>query len=283
MSQEAPGFHGEALNYFEGSEAYSFLLQVSTGLMSEMRGEADVFGQMKTAWKNFTGDRIALDHCMNKLFEDTKEIRAQYLQNVGSGSYGSIVRRLIRSHSASETEPVLLVGAGHLAQTIAPWLMDHPLWISNRSSENLHKLIEDLVIKARPDDTARIKAITSEKVEAEAWARAVHVVICIPVDSERDAWRIQNWEAGSKSRARTGSIIHLGALRAQTQQWSHLSGFHPLEDIFALQKLQSEACATQFERALKACHEKARLRMLSDSAGASISLAHGWEDLAAFA
>jgi len=47
-----------------------------------------------------------------------------------SASYGSQVRRLLGDDAAAG--PTLLIGAGQLAQAIAPWLTGSELWLSNR-------------------------------------------------------------------------------------------------------------------------------------------------------
>src|SRR4051794_35162047 len=39
---------------YKGQEAYRFLLQVATGLASEVVGETDIFGQIKEAWRKVT-------------------------------------------------------------------------------------------------------------------------------------------------------------------------------------------------------------------------------------
>jgi hypothetical protein len=52
-----------------------------------------------------------------------------------------------------------------------------------------------------------------------------------------------------------------------------------LDDLFALEKSQGAVRSTQIIQAARACEEKAKLRSL----GSSITIPHGWEDLALFA
>ena len=252
---------------YAGIAAYLFLLRVATGLESQIPGETDVFGQVKEAWKNSAQNRALtkeLDFWMQRLFEDTKEVRSQYLQNVGGASYGSLVRKIIHDHGTRG--PILIVGAGKIAQSIVPYLLEHELWLMNRGKENLRKFHEE--ISALPG--AKVRMILTSEDEARALASAEHAIICVP--------------AGVGFPPRSGcekmkSIIHLGGLRHQCGGWNQLPGFHPLDDLFELQKNQGELRFTQLARAAKACEEKAKLRSL----GASLTIAHGWEDLALFA
>lgn len=269
-----------AVEIFEGAQAYAFLLRVATGLESELKGETDIFGQLKGAWAAFekTGAPMAgrLGGIFQKLFEDAKEVRALYLQNIGGGasgnagsnpSYGSLVRRLLRDHSTGPHEKLLIIGAGHIAHSVAPWLTEHELWIWNRSPQSAERLVAELRSKG-----ARARVVPADD-EARAWSEASHAVICIPADPETDRRRIDAWSEGLCD-AGGRSVIHLGGFRAELGAWNELPNIHPLDDLFELQKRQNEARADQFARALRACEQKAQLRTLSG---------HGWEDLAIFA
>lgn len=257
------------LEVFEGADAYRFLLRVATGLESQIVGETDIFGQLKEAWrKNGTGAELGV--LMQRLFEDTKDIRSRYLQNMGGASYGSLVRMMLRSSQG----PTLIVGAGQLAQSVAPYLLDQELWLSNRSAENLRSLHASLVARELSEGsvTPRMRVISKEE-EAAAWSKAASVVVCIPFDAATDAERVA-WRAN-----RAGPVIHLGGHREAAGDWNKIPGFQALDDVFALQKAQGDVRMTQVQQAARACDEKAKLRTL----GASVTLPHGWEDLALFA
>ena len=94
--------------------AYRLLLEISTGLKSAIQGETDIFGQLKNAWQQFETQRPdkakEISSWIIKLFEDTKEIRCQYLQNIGGDAYGSLVRKLLRP---SEKQKSLSVNSSH--------------------------------------------------------------------------------------------------------------------------------------------------------------------------
>jgi glutamyl-tRNA reductase len=268
------------MGVFSGGEAYRFLLRVSTGLESQVRGETDIFGQLKQAWQAFEAaepdSARDIRPWMLKIFEDTKEIRARHLQHVGGESYGSLVRMLLRK-AGHEAGPVLIVGAGHIARSIAPWIAENDLWLWNRSAAGLKVLTDDLLSRG----AARLRVVADHEI-ARAWSEAAHVIVCIPLDAAEDEARIRDFEAGFRS-GQVRTVIHLGTMREQAGAWNWLPSFFALDDLFALQKAQGERRHESFGKAEKACDEKALLRGLAGSPTGSATLPHGWEDLAAFA
>jgi hypothetical protein len=64
-------------------DAYAFLLRFACGLESKLVAETEIFGQIKQAWRDFSEPRLALARQLSpwiqQLFQDAKEIRAQYL------------------------------------------------------------------------------------------------------------------------------------------------------------------------------------------------------------
>jgi hypothetical protein len=264
-----------ALEQFEGAAAYAFLLRICCGLESKLVAETEIFGQIKQAWRNFSshGSPLAqqLSPWMQHLFRDAKEIRAQYLGNLGSASYGSQVRRLLGDHAAAG--PTLLIGAGQLAQSIAPWLTGSELWLSNRTAARSRELARELS-KRSPERPVRV---FEDGIQGElaGWRGAHQIVICVPPDADLDRLRIAAW------RERTGGggrIIHLGAGAEGAAPWKELPEFVSLGALFDMLQAHSDVRRRQIERARAACREKALLRGL----GANASHPHSWEDLAAF-
>jgi hypothetical protein len=264
------------LQAFEGHEAYAFLLRFACGLESRLVGETEIFGQVKQAWNAFTCEPSPLAHelspWMQRLFQDVKEIRARYLASMGSASYGSQVRRLLGEPTPGAT--TLLVGAGQLAEAIAPWLEGGELQIWNRTTERAVELARELI--KRPG-TRQIRVLEGHEAEIEAWNRARDVIVCIPADPDRDPARIAAWNARAD---RSGRLIHLGLSDAGLHaHWGGASDLLDLGKLFDLLRSQTEQRRRAVERARRGCAEKALLRSL----GPSTSSAHGWEDLAAFA
>lgn len=257
-----------------GEAAYQLLLSVACGLESQILGETNIFGQLKEAWERFSAQspHSALTSIFQKIFEDTKDIRSQYLRNSGGTSYGALVRKIF--HNAKS--PILLWGAGDIAQSVAPWLLDHELWLINRDSERLAAFHKKLSIHPN----ARLRIIPKGE-ESRALTEANHLVVCIPFDSKNDSERIRLWNQGAQARAlrsHSNSVVHLSGPRSQAGEWNSLSNFYCLDDLFALQESQGESKMTQIRQAKKACADRAKLRAL----GTSLSIAHGWEYLAAF-
>ncbi len=260
---------------YVGVEAYEFLLRVACGLESAIAGESDVFGQLKVAWKSFSASRSdasrALEPLMQRLFEDVKEIRARHLSALGATTYGSLARTLL---GANADAPTLLIGAGQMARSVLPYLPGRPLWIANRTPARAATLLDGVRGSASSLD---IQLLSVEpQAELAAWQRATNVVVCVPADAERDASRVQAW---SRRPTSAGQLLHLGILTTADTPWASVAGITTLNDLFTRQSANQDHRQLRFERARRACRERARLRNL----GGPVNLAHGWEDLSLFA
>ncbi|HEY7929719.1 MAG TPA: hypothetical protein VID71_06890 [Steroidobacteraceae bacterium] len=265
-----------ALESFEGTDAYAFLLRFACGLESKLVAETEIFGQIKQAWREFSGRTSPLARQLSPwvqlLFQDVKAIRAQHLVHLGSASYGSLVRRLLGDEPVPQG-PTLLLGAGQLAQSVAPWLRGSELWLYNRTPERAHELARELAKRwgERP-----VRVIDGGlEAELAAWRAASHVVACIPPDPQRDRARAAAWRERSQAG---GRVIHLGLGEQAAAPWSELPELMSLGGLFDMLRSHSQQRARQLRLAHHACQEKAVLRSLA--AGASHS--HSWEDLAAF-
>jgi glutamyl-tRNA reductase len=267
---------------FEAAEAYAFLLRFACGLESKLLGETEIFGQIKESWRAFSASASLqsrqLASCVQSLFQDTKEVRANQLSALGSASYGSQVRRLLGTVSAG---PTLLVGAGQLAQSVAPWIETNELLLWNRTTDRAHE-VAALVQERHAQRVCRVLE-SSLEAELAGWSQAGDVVICVPADATRDVARIAAWRARS---GHTGRIVHLGLgtsgadpTDASEMAWAGVPGLTSLTALFDMLRAQSDLRRVQVTRARRACAEKAVLRSL----GSNATQPHGWEDLAAFA
>ena len=258
-------FTSLARRHFEGTDAYEYLLRFACGLESEIKGETDVFGQVKTAYKNLLEQSFELSQSMRsiflKLFEDTKEIRAQHLQGIGGNTYGALARRLM---NPTTQDRVLVIGAGEISKSVAPYFADFSLKIWNRSAERLQLLGVELAKKGHTP-----ALFTCEKELAASISEATLIIIATPFGSTIDAYVNEHRSEGSR-------FLHLGA---QEHEINTLP-FHTLSlsDLFAIEQEQSQFRQKQVNQAIFACHERSLLRNLSQS----IHIAHGWEDLAVF-
>jgi hypothetical protein len=266
---------------FEGVDAFSFLLRFACGLESKLVAETEIFGQIKQAWREFS-DRQPAGECslarqlspwMQWLFQDAKAIRAQFLAKLGSASYGSQVRRLLGEDARNGS--ILLVGAGQLAQSVAPWLTGSELLLSNRTPARALELAREL---AKRDVNRPVRVLEAGfDAELAAWRQVRHVILCVPADEMLDARRIAAWRDRPGASGDAGRIVHLG-LGSQVSAWNDLPGLVSLGALFDMLQAQSELRRRQISQARRVCLEKALLRSL----GANSSHPHSWEDLTAF-
>jgi len=251
-----------------GSDAYEFLLRVATGLASQLAGETNIFGQLKAAWNHDAPKTPWLQW----LFADAKEIRARHLSEVGGASYGRSVRQLLRQPGREPLAgPVLLVGAGDMAESVAPWLRAWPLQVLNRTDARAEALVAQL--REQPGEAVSAVPVRHQEL---AWRSAGAVVVCIPADAQADALFL-HWLELSLHGADV-PVIHLGVHRVEAGCWTGLADFRCLEDVYALQSQADDRRDRQLAAARTACSERARHRAL----GLSLSHPHGWEDLPAF-
>jgi Glutamyl-tRNAGlu reductase, N-terminal domain len=264
-----------AIETFAGADAYAFLLRFACGLESKLVAETEIFGQIKQAWREFSERRSPLARQLSPLiqllFQDAKAVRAQCLAKLGSASYGSQVRRLLGEDAKGG--PTLLIGAGQLAQSVAPWLTGSELWLWNRTPERAEELAREL---AKRDPQRPVRVIDKgADAELAAWRAARNVILCVPADDRQDSARVQAWAQRSD---RNGRVVHLGLGAQGATPWNELSDLVSLGALFDMLQAQTEQRRRQIERARRACLEKALLRSL----GAHSSHPHSWEDLAAF-
>jgi len=110
---------------YRGEFAYQFLLEVICGLHSPLVGETEVYGQFKNTVAQFpfplTPWGSQLKRFFKALFEDAKQIRQNHLVELGSQSYGSVVRRELRKFNGGLTR-IEVLGAGQLVKEILPWI-----------------------------------------------------------------------------------------------------------------------------------------------------------------
>jgi hypothetical protein len=262
-----------------GAEGYRFLLQLACGLESEIAGETEILGQIKQTWRDYEAAQPqaakALRPWIQRLLQDTKEIRSEYVVSLGSATYGSLVRRLL---GGTLTGPTLLVGAGQLAETILPFLDTGEVLVWNRS----HERGEAMLARQRAAQVQGRVQLLESTTEAEdaAWRRAQDVVVCIPADSRRDAQRVQLWHHHGSA---AGRVLHLGINGPEGTAWAGVPRLATLRELFGLRDTQATQRDAQLARARRACANKAQLARLDDADGSRAgSSNHGWEDLAVF-
>lgn len=134
------------LELLSGEEAYEKLLELICGLHSPILGETEVFGQFKDAVQKFLASNTQSDSFdqafrawANGLLEDAKLVRRSHLQNLGSQSYGSLVRRELREFGSSAVD---ILGAGRLVCDILPWISKKSDRVANEITVHCRDLVK---------------------------------------------------------------------------------------------------------------------------------------------
>ncbi|MES2965397.1 MAG: hypothetical protein V4760_16060 [Bdellovibrionota bacterium] len=158
-----------------GEEAYAFLLEVICGLRSPLLGETEVYGQFKNAASSFTVPATPwgglVSRTFKNLFEDAKKIRQAHLEDLGSQSYGSILRRELKGLSR-----VHVIGSGHLVQEILPWIAKDgtSIVIHCRDLAKAEKSLGELA--------AKVELVSLD--ERRSLAAAEAVIVAAPVSAK---------------------------------------------------------------------------------------------------
>ena len=261
---------------YSGTEAYAFLLRFACGLESRLVGECEIFGQIKESWREFASApnplSRKLDGWVQRLFKDTKEVRAGPLSRLGSASYGSQVRRLLGAVSEG---PTLLVGAGQLAQAVAPWIET-----AGTAAVESHG---GPGARAGATGPGAPPAARLPRARGDGSRRARSLVARRRRDPVRAGGRGARCGAhllpGRREPRTAAASFTWGSASRTTRSWAQVSGLTSLAALFDMLRTQSDQRGLQVARARRACAEKAVLRSL----GPNATEAHGWEDLAAFA
>jgi hypothetical protein len=226
------------IDWYRGSDAYSFLLQTATGLNSSIPGEPNVLGQFRHGWQQWRNNAGAEDvrrlhTMMHQLFTDSRGIRREYLQGIGGSSYGTLVRKLLNPTSDAR---VLFIGTGKLARSMLSLFRSCEIALWNHQPPGF-ALADEINVYA-PEEAAA----------AAAWA--THTVLTTPPDRLND----RRW-AGLLGDATQG-VVHLGRRSADPGIWSQWSGagsYFCLDDVFELRNRQSSVRSLQIRRARNAC------------------------------
>lgn len=120
-----------------GQEALNFLLEVLCGLHSPVLGETEVLGQFKNfiQSRRDAGDFLFSENqkWLQFLMAEVKRVRSDFVNGLGSNSYGSLIRRHTRDHNS-----ITLLGAGQLVSEILPWVaLKQNLQVVSRAPEKL--------------------------------------------------------------------------------------------------------------------------------------------------
>jgi len=150
-------FHGidkdqlsDCFYFYTDREALSHLVKVASGLDSMVLGEPQVFGQIKTSYKEAKKEGYlggSLDGILQQIFAIAKKARSTTGLGNKPLSLASVAVQLAVEKFGGDlvNSSALIVGAGHNASLIARYLHkqgNHSLFIANRTHEKAKKLAQ---------------------------------------------------------------------------------------------------------------------------------------------
>jgi glutamyl-tRNA reductase len=154
-----------------GLDAHRFLVEICSGLHSPLFGETEVFGQFRAFRAAHEQEWDARwKELLDAVEEDVRKLRRTHLVDIGSQSYGSLARRHL-----PEGESVVVVGGGHLAQELLPWLEGRSVTVAVRD----------------PGKVSFANAVSFGELAAkeahvrDAHVRDAHWLIAAPVSNEQ--------------------------------------------------------------------------------------------------
>lgn len=101
---------------YVGPKAYVFLLEIICGLHSPIVGETEVFGQFKNFMAHWLSHQPEHSGLAQRVLADAKALRSRHLSRLGNQSYGSWLRKNVK------TTDVHILGGGHLVREVLPYL-----------------------------------------------------------------------------------------------------------------------------------------------------------------
>lgn len=169
-----------------GPQALSFLLEVLCGLHSPVLGETEVLGQFKNfiQGRREVGDSFFSENqkWLQFLMSEVKRLRSEYVNGLGSNSYGSLIRR-----RSKEFQGVSLLGAGQLVREILPWMS------SKKSMQVISRDPRKLQVFADKWSHLKLETYGQNNPAHEV------LVIAAPLDDQKIVQLLQ--EYGSQTRA----------------------------------------------------------------------------------
>jgi glutamyl-tRNA reductase len=131
-------------------EVLKHIIEVSSGLDSQMVGETDIFKQMKEAYeyaRNEGTTGMVLNRMFERSFQAAKKARAHTGITRGNISIGNVAVNLAsRIFGKLEGSRVLLIGSGEVAEQTAQALISRgvdDITVTSRTYENAHRVARE--------------------------------------------------------------------------------------------------------------------------------------------
>lgn len=139
----------------ENTDALKHLFRVASGLDSQVLGETQILGQVKSAWLIACDKKTSTD-ALDKMFKKAqgvgKKVRAETGISQGNTSLGSIaINMLEEEFDDLQKRTVLIIGAGKIGTLVSRYLKEknmHGIFVANRTYERALELAEICAGKA---------------------------------------------------------------------------------------------------------------------------------------
>ncbi|MDB5232225.1 MAG: hemA [Chitinophagaceae bacterium] len=154
----------------EGAEAIAHLFEVGAGLDSQILGDYEIVGQIKTAVK-FAKDHgfigAFLERLTNSMLQASKAIKNQTELSSGTVSVSFAAIQLIRRMFPDITgKKILLIGTGKIGRNTCKNLVDYletkEITVINRTHDKASELAEELGIKSDVSENLQHQILTSD-------------------------------------------------------------------------------------------------------------------------
>lgn len=252
----APPLAGELV---AGRGAWQQLLEVVTGLRSAVVGETNITGQFRRAWADSAPGlapelRGMLAPLVAAILADAAAVRGAHLQGLGGSSWGTLVRRLLAPAAGCR---VLLIGAGDLAASVAPYLRHVELAAWNRRP----------VAPGRRAGLGTVGRWFAPEAADSAARWADVAIVTSPADVDHDA----AWLARFAARpAPLSAGVHLGQREPTAFRWQACTRGYLLDDVLDLARAQQSRRHAALNRARQLCASLAAARQPDGTAAAPL-------------
>ncbi len=162
------GGHGDVATFTEvcysknGMEAIAHLYQVAAGLDSQILGDYEILGQIKTAVKHAKAhDRIGafMERLVNSVLQASKAVKTQTVLSGGtvSVSFAAVqyIKQYLETNNRTEAKnKIVVVGTGKIGRVtcrnFADYLHTKDIVLINRTEETAAKLADELGLRHVP-------------------------------------------------------------------------------------------------------------------------------------
>ncbi|MBM4455448.1 MAG: hypothetical protein FJ411_03545 [Verrucomicrobia bacterium] len=189
----------------EGLACWRHLAEVAAGLRSMVIGEAEILGQVRTAYQR-SGELGGTSKTMHGLFQSALRAARAARQAAGFGRGDPSVGRCAAEALAEEISeqavgPLLILGAGHTARSFGQAVREQgfsKIWVSSRTTERAASLAAEL---------------GGETVLWSRWGEATRAcgVLASALNGGELAWN------GSVTESGPVALVDLGVPRTLTQ------------------------------------------------------------------